>query len=412
MAVAKASSKGILRSPYFWAIAIRMLMMVVVPRQLQGDAGDYEQLATNIANGHGFSRCFSEPFVPTAQRPPLYPLILALVYKTGINHSYGAILLNLLFDLITMWIAKQWGESLRFKWSKFIPWVIGLCPLLITYGMYPSSENISITLFFVALFLTSRMWPVAAGLMWGILSLGRSYFLLFPVFLWFFSPSKRWKMKDLTVMALLSFLAPGLWMIRNVQSVDRFAFSQTATVGWQSYQGLCYPNFDWWNPQDLSSILNDPIVSQMTRTHCSSQDEIEAIDQQIKQLTYQCVTAHPVNAARNVLIKGIQLFTNWGLVLPYNRVPFVVQNIINAVLLFYWWCVIRVLAMRRKGNEDLEASIRFSLVCIGYIALVTLPFAVDARYLLGPFLSLLICVFEIVKTPRKLVEAGLFFSAG
>ena len=401
----------IFKSPYLWAILIRLVFMVLVPIALQGDAVDYIQMARNLAAGHGFSRCYSEPFVATAQRPPLYPLALALMYLIGLGSEFGAVLLNMICDLVSMRLARMWGDELKLTWAKKIPWVIGLCPLLITYGMYPTTENMSITLFFLALVLTYRTRPLQAGLAWGLLSLCRSYFLLFPIVLGIFGPTRRgprsWKRGPLTILIVASFIAPTCWMVRNKIVLNRIAFTQTSMVGWQTNQGLCYANFDWWNPAQVEKLVSDPVMQRIMSSHCSSESEIAGFDSQAKAEVYKCVTEHPLATVRNVLTKGVHLFINWGLFMPYNRVPFIIQQIINAFLLLYWLCVIRILFTHRQKGGGLQDAVHFSLLNIGYIFLVTLPFAVDARYLLGPFLTLLIAILEMVQTPVGIFRAGL-----
>ena len=385
--------------------------MKLVPIRVEGDAVDYIQMAKNLAAGHGFSRCFGEPYVATAQRPPLYPLALALVYMIGLGYEFGAVILNSICDLISMRLSQIWGEELKLSWARNIPWVVALCPLLITYGMYPTTENLSITLFFLALVLTYRTKPLLSGLSWGLLSLCRSYFLLFPIMLGVFGPTRKgprsWKRAQLAIMVAASFVAPSVWMVRNHLELNKIAFTQTSMVGWQTYQGMCFANFDWWNPSHVNLLVNDPVMQKIMNSHCSTENEIAGFDNDAKAEVYRCVLDHPLGTIRNILTKGVHLFINWGLFMPYNRVPFLVQQLVNAFMLFYWFCVIRILLTYRQKKGGLQDAVHFSLMNIAYIALVTLPFAVDARYLLGPFLTLLIAVIEMVKTPGDFLRAGL-----
>lgn len=390
-------SRKILKDPFLWAVAVRVFLLFAVPRGMQGDSVDFHQIATNIAQGHGFSRCFGEPFPPTSQRPPLYPYVLGMLYSLGAGPRFGAAILNLVLDLASMGLARAWGRRLGFAWAEKIPWVIALCPLLVTYGMYPTTENISIFLYFLALYFLSARKPVASGLSFGLLSLCRSYFLLFPILIWLFRPLRDWSRKSLALVVLASFAAPGVWVARNAVVLNRISFSQGAGVGWQSYQGVCVANFDWWKPEHISLIASDPLFLRMTQTHCSTEEQIAELDKQALEKVRLCVTEKPLEAARNVLAKGLMLFVNWGLFMPYNLVPFVVQHLVNAALFLYWIGAIAVLRGRRRNQPRLEDAIRLATLNIGYIAAVTLPFAVDARYLLAPFLVLLVCVFEASK---------------
>src|SRR5262245_28131200 len=110
------------RNPYVWCIAIRFLMQWLVPRHLQGDAGDYEQIAINLSQGKGFTRCFFEPYNPTMQRPPLYPLVLGFLYLVGVSSEIGPIALNTACDLVSMRLARTWCQDLRLSWARHAPW--------------------------------------------------------------------------------------------------------------------------------------------------------------------------------------------------------------------------------------------------------------------------------------------------
>lgn len=424
------------KNPYVWAILLRVLYMVLVPRHWMGDAVDYEQLASNLAEGRGFSRCFSEPFRLTAQRPPLYPLVLALFYMMGMSHRTGPIFLNIAFDLLSMNLAKRWGVAAGLKRVSFIPWVVGLCPLLITYGMYPTTENLSVTLFFAAMLLTfkdrpNRMTAFWAGLMWGLVTLCRSYFLLFPIgfaamklapvlpavvkgplrkLFEIVYVGRKWQPKAIVIFLAMSFAAPTVWMIRNTVSLGRVSFTQTSMVGWQSYQGVCFANFDWWKPEHLGHMYATPVLAKMISSHCAEESVIAELDAQVKDLVRQCIVERPWESLRNVVAKGINLFINWGLLFPYDRMPFLGQHFINALLCLFWFTAARLIWSHRKALRPASASrdvVRFSVLCILYIVGVTIPFAVDARYLLAPFLTLLIVCFEISKGPVEFLRAAL-----
>jgi 4-amino-4-deoxy-L-arabinose transferase-like glycosyltransferase len=76
------------------ALAIRMLFTAFVADDIPviGDALTYHLLGAKIADGHGFERAFHPqlatyenwvPGQPTAEHPPLFPLLVALITKLG-----------------------------------------------------------------------------------------------------------------------------------------------------------------------------------------------------------------------------------------------------------------------------------------------------------------------------------------
>src|SRR2546421_11912583 len=75
-------------------LALRIWFLLAVPKDssLVGAGLEFQGLAQAIADGHGFVSPFVLPGhhpVPTAHKPPLYPLLLALVSVFG-GTSYVA----------------------------------------------------------------------------------------------------------------------------------------------------------------------------------------------------------------------------------------------------------------------------------------------------------------------------------
>ena len=111
-----------------------------------------------------------------------------------------------------------------------------------------------------------------------------------------------------------------------------------------------------------------------------------------------CVLDSPMEAASNVLVKGIMLFINWGQLLPYTRIPglgTMAHQCMTALLLVVRG---RVFWSKRRREAELGTQkrvrrLRPDLAAVRYAVLgcfMSWPsrchFAVDSRYLLGPFL--------------------------
>jgi hypothetical protein len=395
---------ALIKSAYFWAVAVRVLLIVFYPFALQGDAVDYVQMATNIADGHGISRCPDAPFPPTNQRPPAYPLVLSLLYALGLKHHVWAGLLNLVFDLFSMRLAGLWGKDLKFKSAKYIPWVVGFCPLLVTFSMYPLTESLSMMLFLAATVLAFRQRMVASGLIWGVLSLTRSYFLLFPAFLFVLRPSDVWKRKSLAVLVLAGFVVPLAWMARNYAVDGRIALTQGGLAGFQSYAGLCIKGFDWWQDDRVREFLKPEPIKEVLVSHCMRDEEVAAIDRRIWPLIADCVTEHPVETVRNFLVKTVNLFINWGQFLPYSRIPFPVIWFINGLMFMVWGFMTGTLLFSRPKPEprSWRIALSYGLIVMLYVVGVTIPFAVDARYLLaGVIVIVLVCLEAVLRRSKK-----------
>jgi hypothetical protein len=422
----RPGASQLFRSPYFWLVVVRLAVFLAVsPIRFKGDAADYEVIAANLSLGNGFSRCPMEPFPPTAQRPPLFSFLLSGLYALGADHLWASFVLNLGFDAVSLALGRRWAQEAGFNpaYSRIFTWILVFCPILIAYCPYPTTENLSILLFLGALLLTFRIGRkgtragrtgelvsvAGAGLFWGLLSLCRSYFLLFPAVLVGFRLAPRMKRQTLAVLAALSLAAPSVWVARNYAVFGKLAFSQGAAVGWQSYQGLCYTNFDWWDQQDVDSVYAHPLLSQMVQASCATDERMGELDREVRdEVLRECVAERPFDAAFNTAVKGVMLFINWGQLLPYTRVPVAIRWPVNAFMLYLWWCIAVTGLRRRRAKSAIDpAAPRLALIGIAYVVAVTLPFAVDARYLLAPALVALLVSLEAAGGFRGLMRSGL-----
>lgn len=373
-----------LDNPYLWAILLRIALLVLMRPHPQGDASDFRIIAHNIADGHGFSRCWAPPFPPTSQRPPLYPVILSILFKFNISEIYGPAILNLGFDLLAMKVSEKFGQVAKLRWPRAFPWILALCPMLITMGNYPLTENLSVLLFFVATYFLFKNAPRRSGLVFGLLALCRSYYLLFPFLLTAIRPLKRYSRAALIGMALLSLTAPALWTARNLITLHRPLFSQTGTAGVQAYVGLCRRNFDWWDLSDVQHVMGTSPFREIFSSQCMPDDQLLSLNAEAWKQVSSCVQNRPLDAALNTLIKTWNLFFNWGQIFPYDYVPTMPRTLINMVMMLIWARVIWIWV--RQKNEGLADAYNYALLNIAYVFVITLPFGIDARYLLAPSL--------------------------
>ncbi len=97
--------------------------------RLGSDASNYFQIATNVANGKGFSDHFPEIHTTllhaTAWRPPLYPLVLAVAFLFFCSHIFVAQIVNsvisfadslLIYSLVVQAISEKFARS-KSDWS-------------------------------------------------------------------------------------------------------------------------------------------------------------------------------------------------------------------------------------------------------------------------------------------------------
>jgi 4-amino-4-deoxy-L-arabinose transferase-like glycosyltransferase len=172
------------------SIALRALfwLEIVGPRApLRGDEIDYHAIARSIASGDGF--CAGG--VPTAARPPLYPVLLGTIYRiTGAQEAAGRVLQILLggaIVLLTYILARKlFSEGVALLAAA----LVAASPSLVFMSAYLLTENLYVALLLVFLILCSGMGErklpyglcAAGGIVLGLASLTRPNGFLFALF--------------------------------------------------------------------------------------------------------------------------------------------------------------------------------------------------------------------------------------
>lgn len=201
--------------------------------QLWPDERDFDTTAQNVVQGHGFSR-IPNSSVPMIRRVPLYPLFLALIYRTW-GHSFGAvralqILLVALTALIGYLMARMIFKG-KFAFLSFF--LIGFWPPLIVFSTRIMSEvlntfllSLSILCLVMLLHRRSIILAFASGLFIGITTLCKATTALFPFFVFLFLilvyRSKKQALCHGLILILAAAIAISPWTIRNYLQFKSF----------------------------------------------------------------------------------------------------------------------------------------------------------------------------------------------
>ena len=195
-----------------------------------------------IATGQGFSDPFEGRTGPTAWEPPLYPYLIAAVFKiTGVyTHASALILLsiNSFFSALTcipiFLIAKKCFSEKVALWSG---WLWALLPSVMywcTRWVWETSlaALLLAILFWITLQLEeargAKLWFVY-GVLWGIAALTNTSLLAFllPSGLWAWYRRYKKQAGSLPQVALASlfFMATiSPWLVRNYETFGKFIF--------------------------------------------------------------------------------------------------------------------------------------------------------------------------------------------
>lgn len=215
------------------ALILRFGVILSQPAQLAIDRDAYISIATSLIEGRGYSSPHSER--PTAFRPPIYPLCLAvgrLVFPTPIVVAG----LNLICGLLAVWLTIQVGAQLHLgSWRFLAGLLVATDPLLLQYSAQPMTESLCVVLAIAWLWSTlnetsekprSRFIQyLRCGAVFGILVLSRPTFWPIAAFeglFWLISlvrvpqsveRSARISLGLVHIVGTVVVVAP--WLIRN-----------------------------------------------------------------------------------------------------------------------------------------------------------------------------------------------------
>lgn len=147
------------------ALALRLAVILHEPGQLSIDRDAYLGIANSVAEGRGYSSPNSA--IPTAFRPPLYPLMLAIGFRL-IPQLPVVAEINLLAGLLTVCLTASLGKHLQLGRLRYLAaLLVGIDPLLLQYSARPMTESICACL--TALWLWSIIggWPRTSPLKKG-----------------------------------------------------------------------------------------------------------------------------------------------------------------------------------------------------------------------------------------------------
>jgi 4-amino-4-deoxy-L-arabinose transferase-like glycosyltransferase len=200
------------------------------------------RIARSLALGEGFSNPYGDHTGPTAWEPPLYPFLMAGVFKLFGIYTYASawvlLTINSLSAALTcmpiFWIAHKTLDHKIALWSASI-WA------LLPYEWYWSVHWIwdtTFTPFLLALVfllaLELEHWPglrgwIVFGLLWGIAAQANPSTLAFLPFCGLWVCWRRHKsglpsFSGVALSSVLFFLVLAPWLIRNYEVFRQFVF--------------------------------------------------------------------------------------------------------------------------------------------------------------------------------------------
>ncbi len=200
------------------------------------------RVARSIAQGHGFSSPYEGNTGPTAWEPPIYPYIMAGVFKVfGVYSRASAwtlLVINSLLATLTCipvyLIARKLFDERIAKWSAYA-W--GLNPYVWYWSIHWLWDTTFTPLVLACAFLVAvelREWRgwrgwVLFGVLFGIGTLANPTMLIFLPFCGLWVWRQRFlrglpSLRGVVLSSLVFFAVLSPWVIRNYEVFGRFVF--------------------------------------------------------------------------------------------------------------------------------------------------------------------------------------------
>ena len=237
----------------FWtALIVRLLYITLAHTYRIRLANDHFEfgwemgrIARALASGHGYADPFEGHTGPTAWTPPLYPLILAAVFKLfgvytpasawvilAINSVFSAATAPTVYQIAGRTFANRPDAVKIALWSG---WLWALYPAAMQYAVkWVWDMSLTACLFAWVIVLAlklrdepalTRLWLVF-GTLWGLIALSNSSLLAFLPFcmLWIVWPTRRnpGTLRRLILASVCCCAVVSPWIVRNYTAFHAF----------------------------------------------------------------------------------------------------------------------------------------------------------------------------------------------
>ena len=360
----------------------------------------YEQgrIARSIAAGEGFSSPLFGRTGPTAWTTPVYPYLLAGVFRLFGTYATGAawamLVINALFSALTCIPVYFIALRVDPRAAVWAAWIWALYP----YAIYFSGEYVwgyCLDALMVALVLwctlemehqtSLRSW-VGYGLLWGIAALTNAVILsTFPfVMAWLvwrrYQARIRWQLPvAATGLALLVIVTP--WFVRNYVAFGRFI----------PFRGTFWMIFWEGNTGDLSELYPDwadPSTNDSEMQKYRRLGELGYMEEK-RLASLDFVKQHPGLFGWLTVKRIVFTWTGyWSLSREFREAePFTIPNILFCSIT----TILALAGLRRANRINPEGTMPSVLVLLSYplVYYVTHP-GMEYKHAIDPLLTVFI----------------------
>jgi len=226
----------------WWLVGLTVLAIVLrlafalglgKPITAPGDAAEFREVAKNLADGRGYSlEFFNEGMQPTAQHPPLFPLLLAALDVIGLGALTAQRIVLAFVASLSVPLMGVLGRRLKNPAVGLGSAAIAAVhPLWVQPSGVVMSESIYLVLIPAALYVAMRCldeprrrWFALLGVVIGAAVLTRSEAAALLVLLgvptvWLATTKRRARLQAGAIMVFALLVTIGPWLIRNHQEI-------------------------------------------------------------------------------------------------------------------------------------------------------------------------------------------------
>src|SRR5579872_3262079 len=328
------------------------------------------RVARSIAQGQGFSNPYDANTGPTAWEPPIYPYLMAGVFKLFGIYTYASawvlLTINSLFAALTtipiFWIASLTFDERVARWSVYA-WALN--PYIWYWSIHWIWDTTLTPLLLALIFLVAlelQEWRgftgwVIFGALWGIGALANPSMLAFLPFcgLWIWRQRFRNRLPSLAGVALSSaifFLVLSPWLVRNYEVFGRFVFIRD-DFGLQFRLG---------NSKGAEGMLMAYLQPNLNKLELEKFQRLGELkyEAECKRIAFEWVRQHPKQFA---IVSLRRFFYYWnGVPKPTDsRAPWDFRN-----SLFLAWSVLGIWGAGRAVRRKLRGAWLFAGLLLTY----------------------------------------------
>ncbi len=308
------------------AAGLRSTVVAVRWQHLLQDPDAYRLIAENLRNHGVYSRSQAgEPVLPTAFRPPLYPILLATFAWHGQVIPLVVATLHFVLGILSVlmaWIlARKWHLG---HWSYLVATMVACDPILLNQSAEVMTETLATFMALAGLLALTRLsdtrtWQASllAGMVLGLATLCRPTFLVWTVLVsvWIMVSWRPWLGVRRGALLLTSFcvvLAP--WVARNERVMGR-PIGTTTHGGYTLLLGnneAFYRHLrtqSWgrvWDARELLPLLESS--ARNVRGVTAEHPEIVA-DRRLYELAQKTIRQDPTMFIRASLVRLLRFWT-------------------------------------------------------------------------------------------------------